>query len=153
VPTCPNLHKNAFDYHTASSSPPPLDECAAFMERVRGEGGKVLVHCMSGTSRAPAVALYYLMRAAGMRLDAAYALLKAKRPSVSFHEADAARVQQAEAEVFGAGASGFRVPLGKQPPQPPPPQQQQQIEQPGGSPFGWAAQPGALPGGGFAFGR
>lgn len=31
VPSCPPLYKNSFTYHTVSASPPPLDECYAFL--------------------------------------------------------------------------------------------------------------------------
>ena len=31
VPSCQALYRNSFAYHTVSASPPPLDECAAFL--------------------------------------------------------------------------------------------------------------------------
>eukprot|EP00887_Chlorella_sp_A99_P003068 scaffold9.g3068.t1 len=82
VPTCQNLYKNSFTYHTASSSPPPLEECFEFLEGVRKQGGKVLVHCMSGTSRSPAVVIYYLMRHRGWRLSESYSWVRDRRPQV-----------------------------------------------------------------------
>jgi dual specificity MAP kinase phosphatase len=117
-----------FEYHTVASAPPPLDECVAFIERVRARGGRVLVHCMTGASRAPAVAAAYLMRARGARLDAAYAALAAAVPALALSAADAARLEAEEAAALGPAASGFRVPVGRQPP--------------AAAPLGWA---GAAP--------
>ncbi|KAK7948585.1 protein-tyrosine phosphatase-like protein [Apiospora aurea] len=52
------------------------------------DGAKVLVHCMGGISRSPAVVAYYLMREEGMSLhDALGAIMKARpamRPNDGF---------------------------------------------------------------------
>lgn len=112
VTTSPNLFKASFNYHNASCSPPNLDECAAFLDQVRAQDGKVLIHCMSGNSKSPSVALYYLMKAYKQPLPQAYLHLKSKRPSVSFKEEDVIRLQEAEVTIFG-GASGFTLPIGK----------------------------------------
>lgn len=142
VPSCQALYRNSFTYHTVSASPPPLDECVAFLgglclwlgllllvsdlwsggvrcqlqcvpvffsnvhtalsslslaglvvpasgpappctsapnclalpmptaaDEVQHKGGKVLVHCMSGLSRSPAVVICYLMRRNSWRLS------------------------------------------------------------------------------------
>ena len=69
---------------------------------------------MSGNSRAPSIALYYLMRKYGKKLDEAYAILKRKRPSLAFHPEEAVRLGEAEVTIFGSAASGFSVPVGKQ---------------------------------------
>ena len=45
--------------------------CPAVAEKVQGEGGRVLVHCMSGLSRSPVVVVYYLMRRNSWRLRCA----------------------------------------------------------------------------------
>ncbi|GAB4822373.1 hypothetical protein N2152v2_009419 [Parachlorella kessleri] len=134
VPTCQNLYKNSFEYYTASTSPPPLDECFLLLEKVRGEGGKVLVHCMSGMSRSPTIVVYYLMRHRGWRLSEAYKWVKDKRPAISILADDAQRLQQAEVELFGANASHFQVPVhvkgGGQ-------QGGLQLQQQGSGPFNW----------------
>ena len=31
VPACQNLYKNSFTYHTATTSPPPFEECYDFL--------------------------------------------------------------------------------------------------------------------------
>ncbi len=78
VPTCQNLYKNSFHYHTAGSKPPDFSECFSYLgmqmvnvllvsviapeastvirtapapaDSVQQEKGRVLVHCMTGTS-------------------------------------------------------------------------------------------------------
>lgn len=118
VPTCPCLYKNSFVYHESSApsgEPPSFEECAAFLDAVRAADAKVLVHCMSGNSRSPSIALYYLMKAYGQRLDQAYAYLKGKRPAMALNAGDAARVAAAEAAILGPNASGFNPPVGKCP--------------------------------------
>lgn len=127
VPTCPCLYKNSFTYYECSNGQTPsFEECTAFLETVRAAGTKVLVHCMSGNSRSPSIALYYLMKAYGQKLDQAYAYLKGKRPSIAFNEADAGRIMSAEQQVFGAQASRYQLPVGKQ-----------ALGGPAGAPFGW----------------
>ncbi|KAI3429443.1 hypothetical protein D9Q98_005537 [Chlorella vulgaris] len=115
VPTCQALYKNSFTYHTVTASPPPLDECYSFLDEVQQQGGKVLVHCMSGLSRSAVVVMYYLMRRNTWRLSEAYQWVKDRRPQVAITRDDAARLQQAELQVLGPNASGFQVPLGQQP--------------------------------------
>lgn len=61
MPECQNLYRNTFAYHTASAvagapKQVPLDECVAFLDDSLAAGDKVLVHCMSGTSRRVAAA-------------------------------------------------------------------------------------------------
>lgn len=134
VPSCQALYRNSFTYHTVSASPPPLDECVAFLDEVQHKGGKVLVHCMSGLSRSPAVVICYLMRRNSWRLCEAYKWVKDRRPQIAITKDDAQRLQEAEVQVLGANASGFQVPVGQQPAAGPSGQQQ-----PGVAPFGWPA--------------
>lgn len=54
-----------------------------FIENVRLSGGKVLVHCLAGVSRSPAVCMAYLMYALRLSLDDAHDFLKAKRHLIS----------------------------------------------------------------------
>ncbi|CAI5950649.1 unnamed protein product [Closterium sp. NIES-65] len=69
VPTCQNLYKNSFVYHTVQDSKViPFEECNQFIEQCEREQAKVLVHCMSGQSRSPAVVVGYLMRAKGVQM-------------------------------------------------------------------------------------
>jgi hypothetical protein len=54
----------------SSNWPPrgPHRPCPGPADEVQRQGGKVLVHCMSGMSRSPAVVIYYLMRRNSWRL-------------------------------------------------------------------------------------
>jgi Dual specificity phosphatase, catalytic domain len=115
VPTCPCLYKNSFTYYeTSTSDPPTFEECAAFLDAVQAAGAKVLVHCMSGNSRSPSIALFYLMRTYQQTLEQSYTYLKAKRPSISFNEKDAGRTIEVESQLLGDRASRFNLPIGKQ---------------------------------------
>ena len=111
---CQNLYRNSFTYHTASSSTTlPLEECVAFLEGVRATNGRVLVHCMSGMSRSPAVVLAYLLYLYGPRpgaptidsrrtLMGLHQYLRGCRPVVNLKPADMAAVSQYEAAKEGA---------------------------------------------------
>ncbi len=45
VPSQQPLYKNSFTYHTVSASPPPFDECYAFLgAALRGEGSCQWMH-------------------------------------------------------------------------------------------------------------
>jgi hypothetical protein len=59
-----------------------LDAAAKIIERVLSEGKGVFVHCLVGIERAPLTVVWFLHTKRGMTLDAAYALLKEKRPVV-----------------------------------------------------------------------
>lgn len=76
--------------------------------------GKVLLHCMSGTSRSPSLAIYYIMRCFQKHLDEAYSIVKTKRPTIALSEIEAGRLQEAEVQLFGDLArKTFTVPIGK----------------------------------------
>ncbi|GHP10384.1 protein-tyrosine-phosphatase [Pycnococcus provasolii] len=109
VPGCQNLYRNSFTYHTATtSSPIPLGECIGFLESVRKAKGRVLVHCMSGMSRSPAVVLAYLLYLYGsrIRLPELHNHLKSCRQVVNLKPVDMAAVSQYEEAREAALASG-----------------------------------------------
>lgn len=54
----------------------------ALDELVKG-GGRVLVHCIMGRSRAPSIVAAYLARKGGYSLDAALEMIRDKRPIVN----------------------------------------------------------------------
>jgi protein-tyrosine phosphatase len=68
-----------------------LDHTAATIDKALADGRRVLVHCGSGSERAPLVVAWYLSRRRQMSLDAAYQLLKFKRPIVRDRRALLAR--------------------------------------------------------------
>lgn len=61
----------------------PTPSLLTTAEKVRLDNQKVLVHCMSGLSKSPAVVVYYLMRHRGWRLSEAYSWVKDRRPAIS----------------------------------------------------------------------
>jgi len=102
VPACQNLYKNSFTYHSLKEDKTlPFAECLEFIEQTRLEKARVLVHCMSGQNRSPAVVIAYLMRYKGWRLPQCYQWVKDRRPTINLSEAVALQLQQFELEVFG----------------------------------------------------
>lgn len=120
-PTCQNLHRNSFTYHTvgavaadgartaagtatAPASNPrdvPFEECIQFLEQARSGGHKVLVYCMSGTTRSPSVVIAYLMRLRRWRLAESYRWVKERRDVVNLQPKAAAQLKAAEIAEFG----------------------------------------------------
>ncbi|KAF6264080.1 HAD-like domain-containing protein [Scenedesmus sp. NREL 46B-D3] len=61
-----------------------LPAAVAWLERaLRQKGSKVLVHCNAGTSRSPSVVAAAIMKAKGLALDEALAVLRARAPHAS----------------------------------------------------------------------
>jgi len=102
VPTCQVLYKNSFTYHTASSSPPPLQECIDFIELAKREGAKIMVHCMTGMSKSPAIVIAYLMRLRGWKLVDSLKWVTERRPSVQLSADSLQQLIKMEVELFGA---------------------------------------------------
>lgn len=59
-----------------------LDITAAIIDDGLASARRVLVHCGAGTERAPLTIAWFLSRRREMSLDAAYELLRRKRPIV-----------------------------------------------------------------------
>ncbi|KAL3700766.1 hypothetical protein R1sor_018788 [Riccia sorocarpa] len=103
VPACQNLYKNSFSYYSLKEDKTlPLDECVEYVEQSRRDNARILVHCMSGQNRSPAVVIAYLMRHKRWRLPESYQWVKERRPSINLTPAVAQQLQQYEIEVFGS---------------------------------------------------
>ncbi|MCI16512.1 protein-tyrosine-phosphatase IBR5-like, partial [Trifolium medium] len=63
---------------------------------------RVLVHCMSGKSRSPAVVIGYLMKSRGWRLAQSYQWVKERRTSVELSEGAYQQLQEYEQKLFGS---------------------------------------------------
>lgn len=74
-----------------------------FLEEVENIGGRVLVHCKSGVSRAAAIVILYLVVKHEIRLNMAYKHVKAIRPYITPN--DTFKFQLAEVEVRNFGES------------------------------------------------
>ncbi|MGH7778982.1 MAG: dual specificity protein phosphatase family protein [Candidatus Binataceae bacterium] len=59
-----------------------MNDTAALIDEHLRMGRRVLVHCEEGCERAPLVVAWFLTTRRAMKLDAAYALLKGRRPIV-----------------------------------------------------------------------
>jgi len=59
-----------------------FDECFSFIDSALNAGGRVLVHCMAGVSRAASIVIGYLMKVKNMDFETAFNHVKAQRPCI-----------------------------------------------------------------------
>ncbi|XP_045584788.1 dual specificity protein phosphatase 18 [Procambarus clarkii] len=59
-----------------------FDSISDKIQDVRGRGGRVLVHCVAGVSRSPALVLAYLVKYADMSLRQAFFHVRSARPNI-----------------------------------------------------------------------
>ncbi len=89
------MHPGIFVHRIIPISDSPLQNliqhfpaCYQFIQSAREQGGSVLVHCNGGISRAPAVAVAYLMESQGWDYSNAYSWVQNIRfcinPNVGF---------------------------------------------------------------------
>ena len=83
---CPNLFPDRFVYRTVKLTDSPdfqLTSCYAevlqFIHAARSAGGRVLVHCAMGKSRAPSIGCAYAMWALNLSATEAFALIQQKQ--------------------------------------------------------------------------
>ncbi|CAL8462216.1 g1747 [Coccomyxa elongata] len=113
VPSCQALYRNSFTYHTVSTAPPNFEECFNFLDSVLAEREKekkdvrVLVHCMTGVSRSPAVVIGYLMKLRRWRLCDAYKWVKEHRDATQLAQSEVERLQKLEIELLGSSSTGY----------------------------------------------
>ncbi|CAK8538442.1 unnamed protein product [Lathyrus sativus] len=111
VPSCQNLYKNSFTYHCLPDDKSfQFDEANQFLEQCEKDKERVLVHCMSGKSRSPAVVIGYLMKSRGWRLAQSYQWVKERRPSVELSGAAYQHLQEYEKTLFGSAGNSFLLP-------------------------------------------
>ncbi|XAR55309.1 Protein-tyrosine-phosphatase [Bertholletia excelsa] len=110
VPSCQNLLKNSFTYHCLQDDKKlPFDDAIQFLEQCEKDRARVLVHCMSGKSRSPAIVIAYLMKSKGWRLAQSHQWVKDRRPAVELTEAVCQQLQEYEQKLFGS-AENFQSP-------------------------------------------
>ncbi|KAB1208765.1 Protein-tyrosine-phosphatase IBR5 [Morella rubra] len=111
VPACQNLYKNSFTYHCLQDDKTlPFDNAIQFLEQCERDKARVLVHCMSGKNRSPAIVIAYLMKSKGWRLAQSYQWVKERRPSVELSEAVYQQLQEYEQKIFGSISTGSPFP-------------------------------------------
>ncbi|GFY99109.1 indole-3-butyric acid response 5 [Actinidia rufa] len=71
-------------------------------EQCEKDRARVLVHCMSGKSRSPAIVIAYLMKSKGWRLGQGYQWVKERRPSVELTQAVYQQLQEYKQKIFGS---------------------------------------------------
>ncbi|GAV62418.1 DSPc domain-containing protein [Cephalotus follicularis] len=103
VPSCQNLYKNSFTYHCLQDDKSlPFDDANNFLEQCERDKARVLVHCMSGKNRSPAIVIAYLMKNKGWRLAQSYQWVKERRPPVELTQAVYQQLQEYEQKIFGS---------------------------------------------------
>lgn len=103
VPSCQNLYKNSFTYHCLKDDKTlQFDDAIEFLEQCERDRARVLVHCMSGKNRSPAIVIAYLMKSRGWRLTQSYQWVKERRPSVDLNPAVYQQLQEYEQKIFGS---------------------------------------------------
>ncbi|KAF3790381.1 Protein-tyrosine-phosphatase [Nymphaea thermarum] len=107
VPACQNLYKNSFTYHCLKEEEKlPFGDAIQFIDHCEKDKARVLVHCMSGRSRSPAIVIAYLMKHKGWRLAQSYQWVKDRRPSVELSAAVYQQLQEYEQSLFGTSTNG-----------------------------------------------
>ncbi|KAL3849024.1 hypothetical protein ACJIZ3_010906 [Penstemon smallii] len=103
VPACQNLYKNSFTYHCLQDDKKlPFDDAVQFLEQCERDRARVLVHCMSGKNRSPAIVMAYLMKSKGWKLAQSYQWVKERRPSVELSQEVHQQLQEYEQKIFGS---------------------------------------------------
>ncbi|KAI4331030.1 hypothetical protein MLD38_029259 [Melastoma candidum] len=113
VPSCQNLYKNSFTYHYLQDDKNlQFDDANQFLEQCERDKARVLVHCMLGKNRSPAIVIAYLMKSRGWRLSQSYQWVKERRPLVDLTEGVYNQLQQYEETIFGSrDGSNFPLPV------------------------------------------
>ncbi|GLT94129.1 hypothetical protein SLE2022_118870 [Rubroshorea leprosula] len=103
VPACQNLYKNSFTYHCLQDDKTlQFDDAIQFLEQCERDKARVLVHCMSGKNRSPAIVMAYLMKSKRWRLLQSYQWVKERRSSVELSPAVYQQLQEYEEKIFGS---------------------------------------------------
>ncbi|KAL2482165.1 Protein-tyrosine-phosphatase IBR5 [Forsythia ovata] len=111
VPACQNLYKNSFTYHCLQDDQKlAFDDAIKFLEQCEKDRARVLVHCMSGKNRSPAIVMAYLMKSKGWKLAQSYQWVKERRPSVELTQAVYQQLQDYEQKIFGSTENNVSMP-------------------------------------------
>ncbi|MCI4393351.1 hypothetical protein PGIGA_G00156560 [Pangasianodon gigas] len=89
------------DSHTADIGS-HFQEAIDFIDEVKREGGKVLVHCEAGISRSPTICMAYLMKTQRLRLEEAFDAVRQRRAVISPNFSFMGQLLQFESEVLAS---------------------------------------------------
>ncbi|XAR68146.1 Protein-tyrosine-phosphatase [Bertholletia excelsa] len=110
VPSCQNLYKNSFTYHCLQDDKSlAFDDAINFLAQCEKDRARVLVHCMSGRSRSPAIVMAYLMKSKGWKLAQSYQWVKERRPSVELTQDVCQQLREFEQKIYGSNESSGPV--------------------------------------------
>lgn len=111
VPSCQNLYKNSFTYHCLQDDKSlQFDEAIEFLQQCEREKARVLVYCMSGKNRSPAIVIAFLMKSKGWRLPQSYQFVKDRRPCVELTQAIYQQLEEYGQKLFGSNESSATCP-------------------------------------------
>ncbi|GAB2233774.1 hypothetical protein Droror1_Dr00003003 [Drosera rotundifolia] len=111
VPSCNNLYKNSFDYHSLQDDKDlDFDDAVQFLRKAEREKARVLVHCMSGKNRSPAIVIAYLMKSRKWKLAEALQWVKERRPAVQLSPAIYQKLQEYQQMLFGSSVMSTKTP-------------------------------------------
>ncbi|KAH0453581.1 hypothetical protein IEQ34_017905 [Dendrobium chrysotoxum] len=103
VPSCQNLYKNSFTYHCLPDDKNlQFDDANQFLEQCEKDKARVLVHCMSGKNRSPAIVIAYLMRSRGWRFPQSFQWVKDHRQQVELTPVVREQLIEFEKRLFGS---------------------------------------------------
>ncbi|KAG5855319.1 hypothetical protein ANANG_G00047850 [Anguilla anguilla] len=89
------------DSHMADISS-HFQEAIEFIDFVKQEGGKVLVHCEAGISRSPTICMAYIMKTKSLQLEEAFDFIKQRRALISPNFGFMGQLLQFESEVLSS---------------------------------------------------
>lgn len=112
VPACQNLYKNSFVYHCLQNEKLlQFDDAISFLEQSEKEQARVLVHCMTGKNKSPAIVMGYLMKCKGWRLQQSFQWVKERRPQIELSAATQEQLAEYEKVIFGSNEGIFNQSL------------------------------------------
>ncbi|CAD5188760.1 protein-tyrosine-phosphatase IBR5-like [Musa acuminata AAA Group] len=112
VPACQNLYKNSFTYHCLQDDKVlQFDDAIQFLEQCDKEKARVLVHCMLGKNRSPAIVMAYLMKCKGWRFAQSFQWVRDRRPMVELSPAVQQQLLDYEQKIFGSGETTAMQPV------------------------------------------
>jgi len=94
-------HVPVDDYGRTNLSKDIFPKCFKFLEKVKENNGRVLIHCQSGVNRSASIVLAYLMTYRRMTFKEAFLFLRERRPIVSPHESYMKQLSEYEMTLFG----------------------------------------------------
>ncbi|CAA7016076.1 unnamed protein product [Microthlaspi erraticum] len=103
VPSCENLYPSSFTYHRLRDEKAlEFDNAIQFLDKCEIDKSRVLVNCMSGRNRSPAIVVGYLMKRKGWRLAESYQWVKQRRPTIDISPEFQQQLKEFEARLFGS---------------------------------------------------